>query len=81
MERLNGEVRDREKVMRGLRRKDTKILTGYPIYDNYVRPHQGLNGKIPAEASRIKIEGRTMETSIQNSIGASNDLFISRIES
>jgi len=32
MERFNGEVRDREKVMRGLKRKDTTILTGYQIY-------------------------------------------------
>lgn len=27
MERLNGEIRDREKIMRGLKRKDTPILT------------------------------------------------------
>lgn len=32
MERFNGEVRDREKVMRGLKRADTPILTGYQIY-------------------------------------------------
>ncbi|MGC1927539.1 MAG: DDE-type integrase/transposase/recombinase, partial [Candidatus Nitrosopolaris sp.] len=32
MERMNGEVRDREKVMRGLKRTDTKILTGYQLY-------------------------------------------------
>ena len=29
MERLNGEVRDREKVMRGLKKDDTPILKGY----------------------------------------------------
>ena len=40
MERLNGEIRDREKVMRGLKRNDTPILTGYQIYHNYVRPHE-----------------------------------------
>jgi hypothetical protein len=57
MERFKGEVRDREKVMRGLKRKDTPILTGYQIYHNYIRPHEGLNGKTPADASGIKIEG------------------------
>jgi putative transposase len=57
MERFNGEGRDREKVMRGLKRKDTPILTGYQIYHNYIRPHEGLNGKTPADASGIKIEG------------------------
>jgi hypothetical protein len=29
MERMNGEVRDREKVMHGLKRKDTTVLTGH----------------------------------------------------
>ncbi|WP_455283849.1 hypothetical protein, partial [[Eubacterium] cellulosolvens] len=32
MERFNGEVRDREKVMRSLKREDTPILGGYQIY-------------------------------------------------
>jgi len=29
---LNRETRDREKVMRRLKKKDTSILTGYQIY-------------------------------------------------
>jgi transposase-like protein len=58
MERFNGEVRDREKVMRGLKRQDTPILTGYQIYHNYMRPHEGLEGKTPAEVCGIKIEGK-----------------------
>jgi len=53
MERLNGEVRDREKVMRNLKIKDTPILTGYQIYHNYMRPHEGLNGKTSAEKCGI----------------------------
>jgi len=28
MERMNGEIRDREKVMRSLKKTDTPILTG-----------------------------------------------------
>jgi transposase-like protein len=35
MERLNGEIRDREKTMRGLKTKDTPILTDYQIFHNY----------------------------------------------
>jgi hypothetical protein len=67
MERFNGEVRDREKVMRGLKRTDTPILTGYQIYHNYLRPHQGLDGKTPAEASGIKVVGENKWiTLIQN---------------
>ena len=55
MERFNGEVRDREKVMRGLKKKDTPILTGYQIFHNHVRPHMGLNGQTPAERCGIKV--------------------------
>ena len=40
MERLNGEIRDREKVMRGLKVKDTPILRGCQLYHNYIRPHE-----------------------------------------
>jgi hypothetical protein len=57
MERFNGEVRDREKVMRGLKKVDTPVLAGYQIYHNYVRPHEDLNGKTPAEAYGIVVEG------------------------
>lgn len=67
MERMNGEIRDREKTMRGLKRKHTKILEGYQIYHNYIRPHEGLDGKTPAEACGIKVEGKNKWlTLIQN---------------
>jgi len=66
-ERLNGEIRDREKVMRGLKKKDTPILTGYQIFHNYFRPHMGLDGKTPSEACGINIEGSNKwVTMIQN---------------
>jgi putative transposase len=58
MERLNGEIRDREKVMRGLKKSDTPILTGCQIYHNYVRPHESLDGRTPADMCGIKIEGK-----------------------
>lgn len=57
MERLNGEFRDREKVVRGLKKEESPLLSGYQIYHNYVRPHMGLDGKTPSEACGIKIEG------------------------
>jgi transposase-like protein len=67
MERLNGEVRDREKVMRGLKKKDTPIITGYQIFHNYIRQHEGLKGKTPAEACGIRVEGKNKWlTLIQN---------------
>jgi putative transposase len=67
MERFNGEVRDREKTMRGLKTSDTPILSGYQIFHNYIRPHEALNGKTPAEACGIKVEGKNKWlTLIQN---------------
>ena len=57
MERMNGEIRDREKVMRNLKSTDTPILTGYQIFHNYIRPHMGREGKTPAEAAGIIVEG------------------------
>jgi putative transposase len=67
MERMNGEIRDREKTMRGLKRRRSPILSGYQIFHNYIRPHEALNGKTPAEACGITIEGKNKWlTLIQN---------------
>ena len=67
MERMNGEVRDREKVMRGLKKDETSVLKGYQLYHNYFRPHEALDGKTPAEACGITIEGENKwKTLIQN---------------
>lgn len=57
MERMNGEVRDREKVMRGLKRKDTPIIKGLQIYHNFIRPHESLDGETPADRAGIRVEG------------------------
>jgi len=57
MERLNGEIRDREKTFRGLKKDDTPILKGYQLFHNYVRPHMSLDGQTPADRAGIKVEG------------------------
>jgi hypothetical protein len=54
---MNGELRDRERVMRTLERADTPILSGMQIFHNYIRPHMALDGKTPSEAAGIKVEG------------------------
>jgi transposase-like protein len=67
MERMNGEIRDREKTMRGLKTDKTAILQGYQLYHNFIRPHQALNGKTPSEACGITIEGENKwKTLIEN---------------
>jgi putative transposase len=57
MERMNGELRDREKVVRGVKREDSPLITGLQIYHNYVRPHMGLNGRTPADLAGIEVKG------------------------
>jgi len=67
MERMNGEIRDRERVMRTLETTDTPILKGMEIFHNYIRPHMALKGRTPAEAAGIKVEGENKwVTLIQN---------------
>ena len=57
MERFNGEIRDREKVMRGLKKLESPAIPGYQIYHNYVRPHEALNGRTPADACGLEVQG------------------------
>ncbi len=67
MERMNGEIRDREKTMRGLKTKETPILAGYQIFHNYIREHEALDGKTPAEVCGIEVRGKNKWlTLIQN---------------
>ena len=58
VERLQGTIREREKVMRGLKTERTArtMIEGYRAYYNFIRPHQALNGKTPAEMASIKLE-------------------------
>ena len=67
MERLNGEIRDREKVFRGLKKFDTAIIPGMKAYYNYTKKHGSLGGRTPAEAAKILVDGTNKwETLIQN---------------
>jgi hypothetical protein len=67
MEAFNGTVRSREKVMRSLKREDSPILDGYQIFHNYLRGHEALNGRTPAEACGIEVQGENKWlTLIQN---------------
>ena len=65
---MNGEIRDREKTMRGLKIKDTAILQGYPTLSIIILDLTwALDGKTPAEACGITIEGENKwKTLIQN---------------
>ncbi len=57
VERLNGTMREREKVMRGMHSKEStqKIIEAMRIHYNYCREHSQL-GKTPAEQAGIKLD-------------------------
>jgi hypothetical protein len=54
VERLNGTLRERVKVQRGWKSDKSQIVEGQRIYYNFVKPHQALDGKTPAEKAGIK---------------------------
>ena len=57
MERLNGEIRDREKVVRGVKKPNGPFVEGLQIYHNYIRPHMALDGRTPASVAGIEVLG------------------------
>ncbi len=58
VERLHGTLKDRTRPTRGLKdfKSTRSILEGYTVHYNFVRPHQSLKGKTPAQASGIKMK-------------------------
>ncbi len=52
---MHGTIREREKVMGGIKEDDTPIIPMNQIYYNFIRPHMALGGKTPAEAAGIGI--------------------------
>jgi putative transposase len=58
VERLHGTLKDRIKPMRGLKGMETvrTLLEGWVVHYNYVRPHQTLKGKTPAQVSGIDMK-------------------------
>ena len=70
---MNGEIRDREKVVRGVKKEESPLLAGLQIYHNYVRPHMALDGQTPADKAGIKVKGENKwMTIIQNASKRSN---------
>ena len=58
IERFHGSLKDRTKVMRALKNKDTlqKFTDGWLVHYNYFRPHMSLNDKTPAEEAGLKYD-------------------------
>lgn len=63
IERFHGTLKDRTKVMRGL--KDIKsarpITEGWLLHYNFLRPHEALKGKTPAEVAGVNYPYRNWQ--------------------
>jgi len=54
-------------VFRGLKKTDTAILDGMKVYCNFAKKRGALDGRTPAEASRIRVGGGSRrKTAIRN---------------
>jgi len=49
VERLHGSIRQRERVMRGVKIETTPIVEGRRLYYNFIKPHESLNGRTPPQ--------------------------------
>jgi len=58
IERFQGTLKDRTKVLRGLKKVETarKFIEGFLIHYNYFRPHISLKGKTPARKAGIVLD-------------------------
>jgi putative transposase len=76
IERFHGTLKSRTKIMRGLKDIETaKLFTeGWLLYYNYLRPHESLSGRTPAQVAGVKypyrnwqdiVAGRKVDTASQ----------------
>jgi len=61
IERFQGTVKERTKVMRGLKTMESAriISEGFIVHYNFLRPHMSLAGKTPASAAGLKLPFKT----------------------
>ncbi len=62
VERLNGTVRQRQKVTRGLKKPSGPLTEGQAAFYNLVRPHMALGGRTPAEAAGVGVRAAPSES-------------------
>jgi putative transposase len=63
IERFHGTLKQRTKVMRGLKDlKSARLITeGWLLHYNYLRPHESLNGKTPAQVAGVRYPYRNWQ--------------------
>jgi transposase-like protein len=58
VERLNGTIRERTKVVRAWKKRTSPMAEGQRIQYNFVKPHQALENQTPAERAGVGIKAK-----------------------
>lgn len=68
IERFHGTLKDRTRVMRGLKQIETAnlITDGYLVFYNFLRPHESLDDRTPAEAAEVKFPYRNWQDIVRS---------------
>ena len=53
IERLQGTIRERNKIQRGLKKEESIFVKGHQLYYNFIKPREGLNNYTPAQYANI----------------------------
>lgn len=69
IERFHSSLKSRTKVMRALKNKDTlqKFTDGWMVHYNFLRSHEALDNRTPAEKAGVKYPYKTWQEIIQSS--------------
>lgn len=67
IERFHGTLKDRTKVMRALKNKDTlqRFTDGWLVHYNFFRPHMSLGDKTPAQAAGVDFPFRNWKDVVE----------------
>jgi putative transposase len=67
IERFHGTIKERTKVMRALKNRDTleKFMDGWLVHYNFFRPHMSLNDRTPAQAAGISFPFRNWKDVVE----------------
>jgi len=56
IERFHGTFRERDKTMRGFKGQEKIFAEGFRTYYNFIKQHQGLDGKTPSQVANIDLQ-------------------------